>query len=399
VAQDLATGERKVLLREGVDARYVRSGHVVFMRQGVIMAATLDPDGLTVRGEPAPVLEGVGHALTAGNSGDVTGAGQFAVATSGTLAYVAGPVQPYPQRTLVAVDRAGRVSPLATPTRSYTPSLSLAPDGRRLAVVSQDIREMALWIVDTSRKTLTRLAGGGEFVFPRWTPDGQHVAFSRRANGVSELVWQRADGTGAAEPLVRGAHRPSSWSPDGQYLATLLDGDIWIVTVAGSTSTLERLTETPEGERWPEFSPDGRWLAYASKTTGRSEIYIRPWPGPGPREQISLEGGESPAWNPRGHELFYLSPTDAAGRARMVVVQVETSPRLRIGVPQFLFDFSGTELWMSCIPVRCYAVSPDGGRFFTTQPQPLAPTPPVTQIRIVQGWIEEMKARVGETTR
>jgi hypothetical protein len=83
----------------------------------------------------------------------------------------------------------------------------------------------------------------------------------------------------------------------------------------------------------------------------------------------------------------------------MVVVQVETSPRLRIGVPQFLFDFSGTELWMSCIPVRCYAVSPDGGRFFTTQPQPLAPTPPVTQIRIVQGWIEEMKARVGETTR
>jgi len=97
VAQDMATGVRKVLLRDAVDARYLRSGHLVFMRQGVLMAAIFDLDRLTVRGEPAPVLEGVAHALTGGNSGDATGAGQFAVSTAGTLAYLAGPVRPYPK--------------------------------------------------------------------------------------------------------------------------------------------------------------------------------------------------------------------------------------------------------------------------------------------------------------
>ena len=349
MAQDLATGERKVLLRDAVDARYVRSGHLVFMRQGVLMAAAFDLDRLTVRGEPAPVLDGVGHALTAGNGLDVTGAGQFAVATSGTLAYLAGPVRPYPNEPIVAVDRAGRVSPLAAPTQSYLADTGPRPRRPTAGRGHMSIREQALWIVDTSRGTLARLAGGGEAAWPRWTPDGQRVAFSRLANGVRELVWQRADATAAAEPLARGAHIPSSWSPDGQHLATVLDGDIWIVTVSGPTPTLKRLSETADLEGWPEFSPDGRWLAYGSNTTGRNEIYIQPWPGRGPREQVSLEGGESPAWNPSGRELFFVSGRDPAGPWRMWAVDMETSPRLRIGTPRPLFDFFLTELGMHAI--------------------------------------------------
>jgi len=210
--------------------------------------------------------------------------------------------------------------------------------------------------------------------------DGQRVAFSRLVDGVQELVWQRADATTAAEPLVRGGHVPSSWSPDGQHLATVLDRGIWIVTVARSTSTLDRLSETSDREWWPEFSPDGRWLAYGSNATGRNEIYVQPWPGRGPREQVSLEGGASPACNPGGRELFFVSSLAAAGRSRMWAVDVETSPRLRIGTPRLLFDSSETDLVLTCLPLRCHAVSLQGDRFFATQAQALPPTPPVTHV-------------------
>jgi Tol biopolymer transport system component len=395
VAQDLATGLRKVLLRDAVDARYVPGGHLVFMRLGVLMAAAFDLGRLAVRGEPTPVLEGVGHALTDGSDDNITGAGQFAVASSGTLAYLPGRPRPYLDKALVTIDRAGRVSALAAPTRSYG-ALSLAPDGRRLAVMTDDIREQGRWIVDSSRGVIARLPGGGEVSVLRWTPDGLRVAFSRLTRGAHELVWQRADATAAAEVLVRGAHQPSSWSPDGQHLATVLDGDIWIVTLGGPTPTVERLSETTDVESWPEFSPDGRWLAYGSNATGRNEIYVQPWPGRGPREQVSLEGGGSPAWSATGRELFFVSRLNTAGQWQMWAVDVETRPRLRIGTPRRLFDYSWTQLHLFCVPVRCYAVSLDGGRFFAIARAPAPPpTLPVTQIRLVQGWLEDLKTRVG----
>jgi serine/threonine-protein kinase len=395
VAQDLVTGDRRVLLRDAVDARYVRSGHLVFMRRGTLMAIRFDVNRLTVQGEPAPVLDGVAQALTASSSLEITGAGQFAVATEGTLAYIAGSVPPHPKARLVTVDRAGRIRSLPAPELSYS-QLNLAPGGRRLAVVTRDIREQALWIADISRWTLARLPGAAESgEWPRWTPDGERVAFARVNDGVEELVWQRADATAAAELLLRGAYQPSSWSPDGSHLATEQEGDIWIVTVTDAKPTLEPFTQTQDRERWPEFSPDGRWLAYGSNATGRDEIYVQPWPGPGPREQVSLEGGVSPAWNPNGRELFFSTSADAAGRSRMWAAEVETSPRLRIGTPRPLFDYSPAELKLNTTPVRAYAVSPQGDRFFAVQVQPAPPIPPVTHVRIVQGWLEEMKARVG----
>ena len=121
--------------------------------------------------------------------------------------------------------------------------------------------------------------------------------------------------------------------------------------------------------------------------------------GPGSAGAGALEGGENPAWNPSGRELFFTSRLDAAGRWRMWAVDMETSPRLRIGTPRSLFDFSA-DLSFVCVQVRCHAVSPDGGRFFGVQLLPVPPTPPVTHVRLVQGWLEEMKARLsGEVSR
>jgi serine/threonine-protein kinase len=133
VAQTLATGARRGLLKDAADARYVPTGHLVFLRRGVLFAVPFDAERLEIRGTPIAVLDTVAQALTAGNTDYVTGAGQFAIAANGALAWVPGAVVPYPGARLVTVDRRGQVSPLPAPVRSYGPAARVSPDGRRLA--------------------------------------------------------------------------------------------------------------------------------------------------------------------------------------------------------------------------------------------------------------------------
>jgi serine/threonine-protein kinase len=198
--------------------------------------------------------------------------------------------------------------------------------------------------------------------------------------------------------LARDAGYPSSWSPDGKRLALVNDGDIWIARVENGKATLEPLTQTPDIEGWPEFSPDGRWLAYGSDTSGRNEVYVRPFPGPGPRQQVSLEGGSNPAWSPTGREIFFVALPDSEGIERMMVADVSGGPDMTPGKPRRLFTMgSGSSGW-ACQPVRCYAVAADGERFYTRRLLPGPPPTPVTQIRLAVNWTEELKARVAAGT-
>jgi Tol biopolymer transport system component len=394
VAHVFATGERKALLWDAADARYVPSGHLVFLRRGVLHAVGFDPARLVAHGAPEPLLGGVAQALTGGNSDDVTGAGQFSVASTGALAFLPGDVVPYSDSQLVAIDRQGRVSPLNAPARSYNAGVSLSPDGRQAAVVIQGLTEQPVWLFDHERGTLTRLPGGGESNFPRWTPEGGWVAFNWLDKGVWRLAWQKADGTAAPEILASDYGYPSSWSPDGRQLAFVKDDDIWIATLDGGKAALAPLGTTPEAEWWPEFSPDGRWLALGSNASSRFEVYVQPYPGPGARQLVSLEGGMSPAWNPAGGELFFLTLPNTEGKFYMMVVDVHPGPTLSIGRPRPLFTFSYPPLNLTCEPARCFAVAPDGQRFYAYQVMPASPTPPVTHIQLVQNWTEELKARV-----
>ena len=312
VAQVLATGERKLLLQDASDARYVPSGHLVFLRRGLLMAVPFDLTRLAVTAPPVGVLDGVAQALTSGLGGDITGAGQFSVSASGALAYVPSPVVPYPDAVLVTVDRHGQVRDVPTQRLKYRPGLSLSPDGRRLAVTIATLTEEALWTVDVTRGSLTKLSTGGEADDPRWTPDAQRIAFYFLRDGVPHVAWQRVDGSAGPETLVAEGGWPSSWSPDGQHLATVKDNDVWVLTVGQRQPTFTRVTTTPEEEFYPEFSPDGRWLAYASDKTGRFEVYLRPYPQSGPSTPVSIAGGSDPAWNPKGGELFFLEPVPSA---------------------------------------------------------------------------------------
>jgi Tol biopolymer transport system component len=209
----------------------------------------------------------------------------------------------------VWVARDGRAQPLAAPLREYDWP-RLAPDGRRIAVEVSG----QTWIYDTARDTLTRLTfDGTQNDAPTWSADGTRVIVrSNREGAPSSLFWQMADGSGSAErlPAEQAPGIPHSVSPNGQLIAfgrvdPKNQRDIWILSVKDRKSAL--FLSTPATEGAARFSPDGRWIAYVSDESGRPEIYVQPYPGPGGKWQISADGGIEPVWNANGRELFYRS--------------------------------------------------------------------------------------------
>ena len=401
VAQTLATGTRKVLLKDAADARYVPSGHLLFLRRGVLFAVPFDAARLEMRGAPVAVLDTVAQALTASNTDHVTGAGQFAVAGNGALAWVPGPVIPYPDATLVVVDRRGEVSPLPAPVRSYGSAARVARNGRHVAVTVRTLSDAGVWVYDAARGTMTRLAEGGEASTPVWSPDGGRVAFEWLAAGRRALVVQPADGTAPPQTLVKGVITVSSFTPDGRHVAAVKDShDIVLVNVEPGQTDVQPLAKSQQhAERWPEFSPDGRWLAYGSEVSGRFEVYVRPYPGHGPAEPVSVDGGWSPAWHPNGRELFFVSVADPEGRRRLMAVEFAPGSPPYVGAPRALFTFDPRELRFACTPVRCYDVAADGQRFYVTQTHTPPPPPAVTHISLTLNWLEELEAKVPAGTR
>ncbi len=396
VALDVATGRRTVLLRDAADARYVPTGHLVFMRRGTLFAIPFEVASLTPKkGPPVPVLEGIAQALESWHSGNITGAGQFAVASTGSLAWIPAGAAAEPDALLVSVDRSGRVSPVASPARPYGETVHVSPDGRRLAIVIRTLSEIGLWSYDLDRQILTPLHRRGEIANPLWSPSGTHVLFRSLDEGRFSLKSLAADG-GAAEAVVPGVNfLPSSWAPGGRLLGVLQLRRIVVTTSGKGAWRMEPLRASDENERWPEMSPDGRWIAYASNVSGRFDLYVEPFPGRGARTVISTDGGGAPAWHPSGREIFYVIPADSIHKARMMSVTFEPGTPPRIGTPQLLFEVNAPHIRLTCYPVRCYDVSPDGLRFYAVQTTSSpASAPAVTHVRLVQNWLEELKAKV-----
>ena len=368
----VATGERRLLVRGGETGSYMPTGHVVYERAGTLMAVPFDIARLEVAGSaPVSLAEGVKE------GGEEA---YYAVSYNGLLAYVPGSPAQFEQ-SLIWVDRDGKVEPLPAPPRNYS-TLRISPDGQEVAL-GIDGAQSDVWLYNLARRTFTRLTFEGSSQIPIWTPDGKRVTYRATRAGTRNLFWRMADGSGAEERLTTGEgnQTAASWSPDGKALGYyVVQGDttaaaMWVLEVGGDRKPRPILPNS-FNEFGPRFSPDGRWLAYFSDESGRFEVYVLPYPGPGGRWQVSADGGAIPVWNRNGRELFYRSGD------RMMAVDVTLQPSFSAGEPKMLFEgqYAGA-----------YDVSPDGQRFLMLKPvEEAAPR----QINVVLNWTEELKRLV-----
>jgi len=377
VVQSIATSRRRILVQAGAQPYYAPSGHLVYLQGTNLMAMPFDPRRMEATGAAVPVVEDLLRSSLGVSA-------QYSVSTTGSLVYVSGGVQSA-QRRLVWVSRTGTEQPLAAPARPYL-YVRLSPDGRQVALT---VAEPALqvWLCNLSRDTLTRLTFEGEVnAIPSWTPDGKRIAFLSGKEGTPNIFWQMADGSGSVERLTTSEYvqAPGSWSPDGQLLAFIEENpttgyDIWVLRM--SDRKAQPFLRTPFNESAPEFSPDGRWLAYVSNESGRDEVYVQPYPGPGGKWQISTEGGTEPVWNRNLRELFYRCGD------KMMAVDIATQPSFAAGKPRMLFQ---GQYVPTAGTFPFYDVSPDGQRFLMLKRPEQAGGAPM-QINVVLNWFEELK--------
>jgi Tol biopolymer transport system component/predicted Ser/Thr protein kinase len=375
--QSIATGERRNLI-SGMQPSYASSGHLIYAQGGTLMAASFDPRRMEIKGTPVPVVEGVAYAVSLASS-------QYSISDNGTLVYVSGGAQAN-QRRMMWVSRNGAEQPLPAPPQAYE-IVRVSPDGRRVAVELDE----QFWLYDLTRDTLSRFTfEGSRNQNPVWTPDGKRIAFFSTKEGPENLFWQMADGSGGLERLntSQSVQIPRSWSPDGQLLAfdeinPKTQYDIWVLRM--SDRKAQPFLQTPFSEGGATFSPDGHWLAYVSNESGRPEVYVQPYPGPGGKWQISTESGTEPAWNRNGKELFYRTGN------KLMAVDVATQPSFSAGKPHMLFE---GQYFSSDWPLisTAYDVSADGQRFLMVKATEQASS--ATQINVVLNWFEELKQKV-----
>jgi Tol biopolymer transport system component len=396
VVQSLTSGQRKTVIEDGGDATYLASGHLVFAVSGSLFAMAFDPSTQATSGDRVPVLAGVRRSRGVGDA-------DFAVSSTGALVYLPGPVDASARRlSLIISEPSGTTRKLKLEPRGYShPRVS--PDGTRLAVTTEDDNDAVISIYELSEtRALRRLTVEGQNRFPVWSSDGERVAFQSDRGGDRGIFWQRADARSEAERLTTAgedtAHIPTSFSPDGSYL---LFDEFTTGGYALHVLSLRDKKGVPFGNvksnepTGAVFSPDGRWVAYATGIAGslydrNRGVFIQPFPSsgvpvPAPKARIDYH----PVWS-RAGKLFYV----ASAVRPLVSVEVKTAPSISFGAPQEL---------LSTLPrpsvfsngARGYDILPDG-RILVVSPEDQAAVDGgrETAIHVVLNWFEELKRLV-----
>jgi serine/threonine-protein kinase len=387
VAQSTKSGARAVVVHGGHAGRYLPSGHLLFVRDGTLYAARFDAGRMSLAGPPVPLLEGMRDDLGAGGA-------LYSASQTGLLVFASAP-RNIRKDVLVWLDEAGKQKELHnTPGWYMHPRLS--PDNRRLAFsVYTNSGAGDIWVKDFEHDSVSRLTStAGLNNHPAWTPDGAAI-FYKNVGPASGLYWIPADGSGPAQRLTEGSESPRSFTPDGKRLAFSMTGDgidVYTAAVEGDATHRrlgkpEKFVATPAVEVEPQFSPDGKWIAYVSNESGRSEVYVRPFPGPGGYWQISTDGGDYSRWGPKGHVLFYESAQAVMAVAYTISGNAFVYEKPRLWAPIHPSGGGGDYQW---------DISADGKRLVIVKGAADEPAKekPQTELTFLLNFTDELKRRV-----
>jgi serine/threonine-protein kinase len=363
------TGKRKTLIRGGYWPRYLPTsgptGHLLYMHAGALYGVGFDPGSLELMGTPTVLLDDVAADPSFGGGG-----GQFDFSRTGTFVYLSGKTQgaSYPISWL---DASGKTAPLVSSSGNYgVPRLS--PDGKRMAYLAAGAKGSDVWVYDIDRGTPTQLTfTGGQTYELAWARDSKHLVYG---DGTA-LWWIRADGAGQRQPLLEKAAtpRPFSFAPDGR-LVFLPSGSRlpYISTLPIDLTDPEHpkpgkpepfLAVATFAQVDPMFSPDGKFIAYASAESGDEEVFVRPFPGPGGKWKVSSKGGKFPVWSAATHELLFLGLDDRI----MAASYTTQGDAFSAGVPRV---WSPTQVRRDGVR-QSFDISPDGKRVVMF-PRPVA---------------------------
>jgi serine/threonine-protein kinase len=375
------TDKRKTVLDNASYATYVRSGHLIFLQDGVLMAFSFDVERLKITGSPVPLIDQIGFDWRGSTP-------QVAISHNGIFVYISG--SELRQGELVWVDRQGMSEPIDAPANVYV-NPRLSPDGKSIAVAIRSQKEFTtqVHVYNTQRGILNHLTTKGENALPQWSSEGARIAFrSGRPEGEG-IFWKAISASAPAEllassPSTRGSGLlPNSWSHNRNLLACTMQGpktqdDIWILEMDGDRK-LKPFLRTEYKEYNPTFSPDGRWLAYVSNESGRREIYLQEYTNSGRKDKVSIDGGINPVWSRDGRELYY------ANGKKMMIVKITSEPDFDFDTPETLFE------WPDMIPSggnlgTNYDVSDDGRFLMVKMSDDIK-----VQLICVHNWFEELK--------
>jgi Tol biopolymer transport system component len=355
-------------------AVFAPPNHVLFVRQGTLFAQRMDVARLELTGDALVVAASVPSAST--------GYTAASAATAGPLAYRSTVVA---KHQLMWLDRSGKqAGSVGEPDTALRGQLRLSPDGRYAAFVRRGSDTQDIWVIETARGVLRRFTSGdGHRGNPVWSPDSSLIAFNSDRKGILNIYQQPIAAANADEQLLfesSEAKNTEDWSPDGRFI--LFDSqspktarDLWALPL--DTKKPFGVAQTPAQETSGRFSSNGHWIAYESNESGRDEILVRAFPGPGHTSQISTTGGTNAAWRHDGREIFYVTLDNRL--VAVPITQHTDPPTIDAGLPVALFGMRAGS---------SYDVSSDGQRFLIDMPLEDASTPPIT---IVLNWAGALK--------